>query len=220
MNSHLTHCGIPGIGPIPYGLHLCHFYPTRAELLDALIPYFQAGVQNNEQCIWVAADPLDAGAVRSEIAKYSALKESAELGQMIIKDALEWYGDPSNLKTEDDIIQLWTDAEAKALATGFAGLRITANKSFITRDGWHHLMNYEKKLHETVQGRRIVVCCSYHRLRCEPVDMIEVVRRHDAALERSDDNWQVYTQSSLQNVLITKNQRQRADAPVPGGTSA
>lgn len=47
----LTDCGLPGIGEIPYGLHMCHFYETRDQLAAALVPYFAAGLRSGERCI-------------------------------------------------------------------------------------------------------------------------------------------------------------------------
>jgi hypothetical protein len=194
MKSHLTNMGIPGIGAIPYGLHVCHFYPCREELLAGLIPYFQAGVKNNEKCIWVASEPLPADLVSVEISKHRDLQDALTSGQLLIYDALEWYGDPASMSA-DAIIARWREKEDHALAEGFHGLRLTGNTSFVPRENWNGLMNFEKKLHKEVQGRRIVVCCSYHRLTCEPVDMLDVARNHHAALDMSEDCWQVYQQT-------------------------
>jgi hypothetical protein len=186
--------GIPGIGAVPYGLHVCHFYPSREELLVGLIPYFQAGVKNSERCIWVASEPLPVGVVSFEISKHRDLQDALTSGQLLIYDALEWYGDPASLSA-DAIIARWREKEDQALAEGFRGLRVTGNTSFIPRENWNGLMDYEKKLHMGIQGRRIVACCSYHRLTCEPVDMLEVARNHHAALDLSEDSWQVYQQT-------------------------
>jgi hypothetical protein len=194
MNSHLTNLGIPGIGAVPYGLHVCHFYPSREELLAALIPYFEAGVKSSEKCIWVASEPLPADGVCAEISKHAELQEALTSGQLLIYDALEWYGDPASLNAEA-IIARWHEKEDQALAEGFRGLRVTGNTSFLPREQWDHFMDYEKKLHEAVQRRRIVVCCSYHRLSCEPVDMLDVAHNHHAALDLSQDSWQVYQQT-------------------------
>jgi hypothetical protein len=34
-------------------------YSDRQRLVDSLVPYFLAGLRNNEPCLWVAAPPLD-----------------------------------------------------------------------------------------------------------------------------------------------------------------
>ena len=58
--THLTDCGLPGIVRIPYGLHACHFYSGREQLLEALVPYFVAGLRGKERCLWITAPPLPA----------------------------------------------------------------------------------------------------------------------------------------------------------------
>ena len=120
MNSHLTSMGIPGIGAVPYGLHVCHFYPSREELLMGLIPYFQAGVKNSEKCIWVASEPLPADAVSVEISKHRDLQDALTSGQFLIYDALEWYGDPASMSA-DAIIARWREKEDHALAEEIPG---------------------------------------------------------------------------------------------------
>src|SRR5687767_2003288 len=57
---YITRCGLPGIDQIPFGMHACHFYRNREQLIAALVPYFVAGLQANERCIWITAPPLPA----------------------------------------------------------------------------------------------------------------------------------------------------------------
>jgi hypothetical protein len=46
------------MGDVPWGGHVCLFYLTRDDLLDTLVPYFKAGLDSNEFCVWAVADPL------------------------------------------------------------------------------------------------------------------------------------------------------------------
>jgi len=48
--------GINTVGDRPWGTHFCHFYETRDDLLDTLIPYFRAGLESREFCVWMIAD--------------------------------------------------------------------------------------------------------------------------------------------------------------------
>ncbi|MGH7968537.1 MAG: MEDS domain-containing protein, partial [Limisphaerales bacterium] len=43
---------------MPWGTHFCHFYETKQDLLEILVPYFRAGLEHNEFCLWVIAAPL------------------------------------------------------------------------------------------------------------------------------------------------------------------
>jgi hypothetical protein len=47
---HSTQCGLPGIDRVPFGMHACHFYRNRDDLIGALAPYFVAGLRANERC--------------------------------------------------------------------------------------------------------------------------------------------------------------------------
>ena len=53
MNKNLRNSGINIIGDMPWGTHFCQFCETREDLMDILVPYFKAGLENNEFCIWV-----------------------------------------------------------------------------------------------------------------------------------------------------------------------
>jgi len=43
--------GIDILGDVPWGTHLCQFYHTKEDLIDILVPYFKAGLENNEFCM-------------------------------------------------------------------------------------------------------------------------------------------------------------------------
>ena len=38
---------------------ICQFYQTKEDLTDILVPYFKAGLENNEFCLWVTSQPLE-----------------------------------------------------------------------------------------------------------------------------------------------------------------
>src|SRR3989338_11103491 len=48
--------GIAMIGDVPWGTHFCQFYQSEKDLIDILVPYFKAGLENNEFCMWVTAE--------------------------------------------------------------------------------------------------------------------------------------------------------------------
>src|SRR5262245_47282166 len=58
MTSALRNTGIEPVGEMPWAAHFCHFYETRDDLLDPLLPYFKAGLESNEFCAWVVSEPV------------------------------------------------------------------------------------------------------------------------------------------------------------------
>lgn len=59
MGEKFRKTGIDIIGDARWGTHFCQFYQTKEDLIDILVPYFKAGLQNNEFCIWVTSEPLN-----------------------------------------------------------------------------------------------------------------------------------------------------------------
>jgi hypothetical protein len=43
--------GIVEVGDIPWGTHFCMFYETKEDLLEVLLQYFKAGLDNHESCL-------------------------------------------------------------------------------------------------------------------------------------------------------------------------
>lgn len=195
MRSHITDCGIPGVGVVPYGMHMCHFYTSRRDLVDALLPYFVAGLNHKERAIWIASPLLPVAEIAIAISEYPELERGVASGQLRICDAAEWYDGSAAPKT-DDIVRRWIDEEERALADGYQGLRIGDDATCMVRKGWSRVLDYETRLHAGLRGRRIVACCNYCSQERQPVDMLEVVRCHDVALDRNGQHWHVSLTSS------------------------
>src|SRR3954447_20360785 len=66
-DSATTPSGIPGIGDLPWGSHVCQWYFKRADLAGALVPYIAAGLRNNERCIWVTGAPYEMAEARHDL---------------------------------------------------------------------------------------------------------------------------------------------------------
>src|SRR5919106_117180 len=61
MATEFRKTGLSVVGDIPWGTHFCHFYETQDDLLALLVPYFKAGLEDNEFCLWVISEPLTGG---------------------------------------------------------------------------------------------------------------------------------------------------------------
>jgi len=185
--SHITHFGLPGIEHIPFGVHACHFYSNRDELVRALVPYFVAGVNANERCLWVTAPPLPAReAVQALCA--SGVEDAIQAGALRILDFDDWYASSVGLKGLD-VLQVWLDDEERALAAGYSGLRIAGNMSFLKPVEWSTFIECEKAVTAHFKNRRIVALCSYALAQCNDQQMSDVRHAHHCALQGSDIDW-------------------------------
>jgi hypothetical protein len=189
----LTDCGLPGVRDIPFGVHMCNFYRTREELAQALVPYFLAGLRNNERCIWITADPLPALDASAELRKAGLDVDQAIAGRaLVVRDFTDWYAEQGRLKGSD-VVELWLAEEARALAEGFSGLRITGNVTFLRPEDWALFMEYEALVDRAFLGRRIITLCTYRLGDCGATDVLEVMQRHSCTLDHPDQGWQILT---------------------------
>lgn len=179
------------IGDVPWGTHFCQFYKTKDDLVDILVPYFKAGLENNEFCMWICWDPL-----RSEEAK-NALEENAkDLNGYIAKGQIEIV-DYSRKQIEKEgssfskMKQFWIDKEKQALENGFDGLRLARNTLWLEKKEWNDFRQYEAQVDEIIKKHKMLALCPYSLDKCGPAEMIDVILNHDFALIRRESKWEL-----------------------------
>lgn len=189
--SHLTEGGIPGIRAIPYGIHLCHFYASRQEVIDILVPYFRFGLRNRERCIWITGAPLAAKEASAELAKHIRdFDKLCDADRLRVVDREEWFGAQRKADAQD--FSGWLRVEESALAQGYAGLRIAGHLS--CADSWTACMGCEAAASAALRGRRIVALCGFDGARCGPGQVHDVIRCHHETLHRSHGAWHILEQ--------------------------
>jgi signal transduction histidine kinase len=207
MNASLRATGIPAVGDIAWGTHVCNFYQTPEDLLETLVPYFKAGLEQNEDCLWVTCPPLGVEHARSALAAAAPhLAEQEASGQIEILDHRDWYLRRGRFDPED-LLAGWLAREAQALSRGRAGLRVTGNTAWVEdARGFRAFADYEETLNETLGGHRMLVFCSYSTGRCDCEGVFDIVRSHQRALVRRRGAWEVIEDAALK---VTKAELHR-----------
>jgi hypothetical protein len=57
-NANTRRSGIPGVGNIGWGEHLCALYNRKQELLKLVVSFIEAGLLDNEFCMWITGEPI------------------------------------------------------------------------------------------------------------------------------------------------------------------
>ncbi|MFL6648570.1 MAG: MEDS domain-containing protein [Sulfurifustaceae bacterium] len=182
--------GLSAIGQVPWGTHLCQFYRDDRDLVDVVVPFLKAGLDANERCLWITAEPLDAAAAHVALAReVPDLSERVQRGQIEILDYREWYLRANGLRP-DDVLRGWLAQEALARGCGYDGLRISGNLGWLQRAEWDAFVGYESCVHGAFRSQRIIALCSYSLQNCNANDVIDVLRNHGFALIRRDGRWE------------------------------
>lgn len=189
MEIPLRESGSGLLGAIPWGTHLCQFYGSRQDLLDILVPYFAAGLKNNEFCMWITSGPLEPReAERALSGAVPGLARYKRLGQIEILPADQWYGEAGRFDA-DEVLKGWLEKESRALANGYAGLRAAGNISCLddrNRNAW---LDYEHAVDSVIGEHRILAVCAYSLKKSALPDIIKVLDTHGFALVRDRGEW-------------------------------
>ena len=125
MKEKLRKSGIDIIGDVPWGTHFCQFYQTKEDLMDILVPYFKAGLENNEFCMWVTSQPLDVEEAKEALRKaVPDIDVYLEKGQIEIIPYTHWYVKEGVFDSER-VLNGWVEKLNQALANGYDGLRLS-----------------------------------------------------------------------------------------------
>jgi len=191
MKTELVKTGIDVIGDVPWATHFCQFYQTKQDLLDILVPYFKAGLESNEFCMWVTAEPLAEHEAYQAMAKAMPdFAQYAERGQIEILPHDRWY-------LKDGVFDLqrvldgWVDKLHQALARGYAGMRVTGNTAWLERSGWKDFTEYEAEINNVIGKYKMMALCTYWLDKCGAFEVIDVVHNHQFALLKKQGKWEI-----------------------------
>jgi len=195
MDVKLRKTSIDVVGNIPWGTHFCQFYQTKEDLIDILVPYFKAGLEDNEFCMWITAEPLNAAEAHKALQKkVRNLDDYIKKGQIEILEHTQWYTKSENIDPEA-IIQDCINKAEYALKKGFDGLRITGNSVLLERKEKEKFSSYEERANILIANYRMLALCSYSLDNCSPSEIIDVVSNHKFALIKQDNEWKIIQSS-------------------------
>jgi len=189
MAPALRRTGISPLGEMPWGTHVCLFYETKDDLLDTVVPYFKAGLESKEFCLWAVAKPLTEDEARNALSKaVPALDRHLSAGSIEVVPGHEWYlrGDRFNLKR---ILDGWNEKLRGALAKGYEGMRASGNAFWLNTNHWKKFSDYELELDKAIAGQPLTVLCTYPLTVSKPVDVLDVVRAHQFTAARRRGDW-------------------------------
>jgi MEDS: MEthanogen/methylotroph, DcmR Sensory domain len=184
--------GIAVVGELPWGSHFCQFYKTKKDMTDIVVPYFRAGLESNELCIWVTSDFLTtADALEALKVGVPGFPDHLARNQIEVFPHTDWYlkGGSFDLRRTLD---MWMAKHDEALARGFAGLRVSGTPYWIdNKKDWDDFAAYEAEINKVIGGTKLLVLCTYSLQKCGVAEILDVVKNHEFAVAMNQGTWQV-----------------------------
>jgi PAS domain S-box-containing protein len=193
MATDLRKTGISVVGDAPWGTHFCHFYETKQDLLDTLIPYFKAGLEGQEFCLWVVSD---SELITAEEAKGALAQAVPDLdrhisdGDIEILNRQEWYFERDLLNLER-VKNEWDAKLKQALARGYDGMRASGDTLWLAEKDWQDFFAYEKQINDWITNQSMTVMCTYPLAKSGATEVLDVVQAHQFAIARRQGEWEV-----------------------------
>jgi excisionase family DNA binding protein len=179
------------VSDICWGTHVCQLYHTKQDLIDVLVPYFKAGLENNELCMWITSEPLkvhEATAALSEAVE--GLDTYIKRSHIKILDQRDWYNRAGKFDAIA-MLQSWLKREDLALGKGFNGLRVCAHTFDLQQRDWHNLISYESVADSIIRRHKIIAICSYSLDKRAVPELVDIVSNHRFILLRHEAKWEL-----------------------------
>jgi signal transduction histidine kinase len=191
MTIEMRKTGVDVVGDIPWGTHFCLFYETKADLLETSVSYCKAGLEGQEFCLWVVAEPLAV-----EEARRALKRALPDFGRYYADHSIEivaardWYLQDGTFDL-NRIIGGWNEKVARALARGYVGIRVTGDTAWLEKKDWKDFCEYEDSVNQAIANQRLAALCTYPLAACGAAEILDVVRTHQFTVAKRRGTWEV-----------------------------
>ena len=191
MDARLRRTGIGVVDGLPWGTHLCQFYETKQDLLDVLVPYFKAGLENNELCLWITSGPLEKSeaheAMMEAVPHFDSYLRSEQMETIPYTDYYLQNGSFSQQK----VLGVATSRITAMAEKGYSGLRASGNVGWLQKQGWKDFTRFEEVVDSLIGENQMMAICSYPLAMCGVQESLDVMKNHRLALIKQQGAWQV-----------------------------
>lgn len=189
MFSDKRKSGILTIGELPWGSHICQFYRTEQDLLEIVIPYLEAGLENNEYCLWIVPAGSALEDARSTAGKlFPGIPSLVLAEQLEVLDAGRWR---ALRERPESAIDAFLD---KAVTHGFDGLRIARLSAREAAD-----QGFAREIDQPA-FRNTLTLSAYPHGDYNAAQIVEVIKDHRFALVKNAGAWEIIEGSEVRAV--------------------
>ncbi|MGB9927097.1 MAG: PAS domain S-box protein, partial [Methanosarcina sp.] len=190
MKESLRKSGIDIVGDVPWGTHFCQFYQTQEEMMDILVPYFKAGLENNEFCMWITSQLVGVDDAKKALREViSGFDIYLEKGQIEIISYTELYF-KKDIFDFEYVINNLIEKFNQAINSNYDGIRLSENISWMEKKGWSLFIEYEKQISNIIGNRQIMILHTYFLDGCNATKIFDLTLNHQFFLIKKTGKWE------------------------------
>jgi DNA-binding CsgD family transcriptional regulator len=184
----LRETGILPLTRLPWGAHICLFYETDQDLIDATASFLEAGLVQNEFSLWMLPDEIGRDlAITAMRAAIDDFENYRAAGAVEVQNTREEYGVPIAFSFKKHI-----EAHvAKALSRGFAGMRACGTALWIADNRWQTYLQFEEQIAEALAGTPAIMLCTYKLSGAHAGDLADVAQFHRFSIILRKGKWEL-----------------------------
>jgi PAS domain S-box-containing protein len=193
MATALRKTGISVVGDVPWGSHFCYFYETKQDLLDIVVPYFKAGLEANEFCLWVISN---SELLTEQEAADALRKVVPDLDRHLSEGSIElvphdkWFLEGGTFDLHR-VANRFKEKLDEALVKGYAGMRLNGSPAWLSKDDDKELITFEKEVDKLFPDLRIIASCTYPIADSAAAELLDVADAHRFVITRRRGIWEV-----------------------------
>lgn len=170
---------------MPWGTHFCLFYETKQDLLDTLAPFFKAGLDSNEFCLWV----ISKNELVTEDDAWSALRaaipnldQHVAAGRIEVLSHEEWLLQGGEFDPHR-VIAVLNDKLKQALAKNFAGMKLNGNSAWL-KENWKDFFTFETAVDDAIANKPVIALCNFPLATSGATEILAAARTHRFTVAR------------------------------------
>ncbi len=198
MATRLRNTGIDILGDRPWGTHFCHFYQTRQDLDDTVIPYLNAGLDDHELCQWVIAAPLSRKAKHLFEQAIPRFNHHITAGNLEILLYSQCFFENGRYNPQR-VVDFWHTKLEQISKKKLAGLRVAVDGAWMEEKYWRDFSRFEKEIDPAFSGKNIMILCAYPLAHIKASAIFDVTDTHQVAIARQYGNWNMLESPELKH---------------------
>jgi len=188
----LRDTGLEAVGKVAWGSHFCVFYETKKDLLDIVVPFFEAGLQANEFCLWIVANSDLLTINEAKEVLHDAVPDLDRLlknGNIEIVPYSKWFMTDGAVDVHKAIAR-FRQKVSEAAKRGFSGTRLTGSPAWMRNNlRARSFREFEQQFDGQLTREQMIAACTFPLRLSGAEDILNAARTHQFAVTVRKGAW-------------------------------